>query len=232
LIGFVQIPLLISDNAKHAGRDGSVPRCELASSGLIYVLVWVIGLLISTGLLSPSMTNAEIQQVLLSNQQARMLQVYLIDGIAGIAILVFAATVAGLFRALDEKNASLANVVLGAGIAAGSISLVQAGVQQALVNQELLVAADTPFRTLLVLVNQIDTFKLMALALLGVSTSVLGLRTRLIPAWINWLGIVLAIALPLGGLSFVVASSMLTALLYASLPMLLLWVGAVSVTAM
>jgi len=198
---------------------------------LIYVLVWVIGLLISTGLLSPSMTNAEIQQVLLSNQQARMLQVYLIDGIAGIAILVFAATVAGLFRALDEKNASLANVVLGAGIAAGSISLVQAGVQQALVNQELLVGADTPFRTLLVLVNQLDTFKLMALALLSVSTSVLGLRTRLIPAWINWLGIVLAIALLLGGLSFVVASSMLTALLYASLPMLLLWVGAVSVTA-
>ena len=208
-----------------------MPRCELASSGLIYVLVWVIGLLISTGLLSPSMTNAEIQQVLLSNQQARMLQVYLIDGIAGIAILVFAATVAGLFRALDEKNASLANVVLGAGIAAGSISLVQAGVQQALVNQELLAAADTPFRTLLVLVNQLDTFKLMALALLSVSTSVLGLRTRLIPAWINWLGIVLAIALLLGGLSFVVASSMLTALLYASLPMLLLWVGAVSVTA-
>ncbi len=206
-------------------------RNWLAFSGLIYVLVWVIGLLISTGLLSPSMTNAEIQQVLLSNQLARMLQVYLIDGIAGIAILVFAATVAGLFRALDEKNASLVNVVLGAGIAAGSISLVQTGVQQALVNQELLAAADTPFRTLLVLVNQIDTFKLMALALLSVSTSVLGLRTRLIPAWINWLGIVLAIALPLGGLSFVVASSMLTALLYASLPMLLLWVGAVSVTA-
>ncbi len=207
-------------------------RNWLAFSGLIYVLVWVIGLLISTGLLSPSMTNAEIQQVLLSNQLARMLQVYLIDGIAGIAILVFAATVAGLFRALDEKNASLVNVVLGAGIAAGSISLVQTGVQQALVNQELLAAADTPFRTLLVLVNQIDTFKLMALALLSVSTSVLGLRTRLIPAWINWLGIVLAIALLLGGLSFVVASSMLTALLYASLPMLLLWVGAVSVTAM
>ncbi|MCE7859419.1 MAG: hypothetical protein DYG86_06490, partial [Chloroflexi bacterium CFX2] len=54
--------------------------------------------------------------------------------------------------------------------------------------------------------------------------------THLIPAWINWLGIILSIALLLGGLSFVFASSMLTAILFASLPMLLVWVGAVSAT--
>jgi hypothetical protein len=206
-------------------------RNWLAFSGLIYVLVWVIGLLIPTGSPSASTSNVEIQQILLANQQARMVQIYLIDGIAGIAILVFAAAVASLFRTLDEKNASLANVVLGAGIAAGSISLVQAGVQQTLVNQELLASADTPLRMLLVLVNQIDTFKLMALALLSVSTSVLGLRTRLISASINWLGIILALALLLGGLSFAVANSMFTAVLFASLPMLLVWVGAVSATA-
>jgi len=161
-----------------------------------------------------------------------MAQVYLIDGIAGISILPFAVAVASLFRKLDDTNEPLASVIVGAGIVAGSISLVQAGVQQTLVNQDLLTASDTPFRMLLVLVNQIDTFKLMTLALLSVSTSVLGLRTRLIPAWINWLGIILAIALLLGGLSFAVANSMLTAILFASLPMLLLWVGAVSVTGM
>jgi len=207
-------------------------RNLLAFSGFIYIVVWVIGLLIPTGTISPSMSNAELQQVLLANQKARMLQVYLIDGIAGISILLFAAAVASLFRKLADKNEALVSMVLGAGIAAGSISLVQAGVQQALVNQELLAAADTPFRMLLVLVNQIDIFKLMALALLGVSTSVLGLRTRLIPAWINWLGILLTIALILGGLSFAFTNSMLTAILFASLPMLLIWVGAVSATGM
>jgi len=207
-------------------------RNWLTFSGLIYVLVWVIGLLLPTGSPSASTSNTEIKQILLANQQARIAQVYLIDGIAGIAILVFAASVASLFRTLDEKNASPVNVVLGAGIAAGSISLVQAGIQQTIVNQELLAAADTPFRMLLVLVNQIDTFKLMALALLSVSTSVLGLRTRLIPAWIGWLGIVLALALLLGGLSFTLISPIFTYILFASLPMLLLWVGAVSVVLM
>lgn len=207
-------------------------RNWLAFSGLIYVLVWVIGLLLPTGSPSASTSNTEIQQILLANQQARIAQVYLIDGIAGIAILVFAASVASLFQTLDEKNASPVNVVLGAGISAGSISLVQAGIQQTIVNQELLATADIPFRMLLVLVNQIDTFKLMALALLSVSTSVLGLRTRLIPAWIGLLGIVLALALLLGGLSFTLISPIFTYILFASLPMLLLWVGAVSVVLM
>lgn len=203
-------------------------RNLLAFFGFLYVVVWVIGLLIPTGTLSPSMSNAEIQQVLVSHQLARWIQIYLIDGIAGVSVLLFSVMAASFFQLAEEKK--LAWVVLGAGIAAGTISLVQAGVQLTLVNSDLLASAETPFRTLLVLVNQIDTFKLMALALLSVSTSSLGLRTRLIPAWINWLGIILSIALLLGGLSFVFASSMLTAILFASLPMLLVWVGAVSAT--
>lgn len=201
-------------------------RNWLVFFGFVYVLVWVIGLVIPAGTLSASMSNAELQQVLLANQLARTVQVYLIDAVAGIAILLFAVAVSSLFLSTKEKT--LARVVLSAGVIAGTISLVQTGVQLTLVNSDLLASTETPFRTLLVLVNQIDTFKLMALALLSVSVSMLGLRTRLIPAWINWLGIILAIALLLGGLSFVVANSMLTAILFSSLPMLLVWVGAVS----
>jgi hypothetical protein len=198
--------------------------------GFLYVIVWAIGLLIPTGTLSPSMSNAEIQQVLLVHQLARLIQVYLIDGIAGISILLFAGMAASLFQFTEEK--SLARVVLGAGVAAGAISLVQAGVQQTLVNSALLASAETPFRMLLVLVNQIDTFKLLALALLSVSISILGLRTHRIPVWINWLGILLAIALLLGGFSFAFPNSILTSILFASLPLLLVWVGAVSAVGM
>jgi hypothetical protein len=202
-------------------------RNWLAFFGFLYVIVWVIGLLIPTGTLSPSMSNAELQQVLLANQLTRLIQVYLIDGVAGISILLFAVATAGLFQSADEKP--LARVVMSAGVVAGTISLVQAAVQQTLVNPDLLASAETPFRTLLALVNQIDTFKLMALALLSISTSILGVHTRLIPAWVNWLGIILTLALILGGLSFAFANSLLTAVLFASLPMLLVWVGAVSV---
>jgi len=202
----------------------------LAFFGFLYVAVWVIGLLIPAGALSPSMSNAELQQALLAHQLPRLIQVYLIDGVAGIAILLFAVASAVLFQSADEKP--FARVVLGAGIAAGTISLAQAGAQQTLINPTLLSSAETPFRTLLALVNQMDTFKLMALALLSISTSILGVRTRLIPTWVNWLGILLALALLLGGLSFAFANPLLTAVLFASLPMLLVWVGAVSAVAM
>ena len=205
-------------------------RNWLVFFGFLYVIVWVIGLLIPTGTLFPSMSNAELQQVLLANQLARLIQVYLIDGVAGISILLFAVAAASLFQSAEEKT--LARVVLSAGVVAGTISLVQAAVQQTLVNPDLLASAETPFRTLLVLVNQIDTFKLMALALLSVSTSIAGLRTARIPAWVNWLGIVLTLALLLGGLSFAFANSLLTSILYASLPMLLVWVGSVSAVGM
>lgn len=203
-------------------------RNWLALFGYVYVLVWVIGLAIPTGTLSPAMSNAELQDVLVAHQQARMVQVYLIDGIAGVSIFLFAAAAAGLLRPLKAINRSLADVVLGAGIAAGSISLVQAGVQLTLIHTELLASPESPFRVLLVLVNQIDAFKLMALALLGISTSILGFRTLHIPVWINWFGAVLAAALILGGLSFIIANAMLSAVLFASLPMLLVWVAAVS----
>lgn len=205
-------------------------RKWLAFFGFLYVAVWVIGLVIPTGSPSVSMSNAELQQIFLANQMARTVQVYLIDAVAGIAILLFGVAISSLFLTAEEKT--LARVLLSAGVVAGTISLVQTGIQLTLVNSDLLASAETPFRTLLALVNQIDTFKLMALALFSVSTSMLGLRTRLIPAWINWFGIVLSIALLLGGLSFLIANSMLAAVLFASLPMLLVWVGAVSATGM
>ncbi len=205
-------------------------RNWLAVFGVVYVLAWLIGLVITTGTLYPSMPDADLRQALLANQTARLIQVYLIDGVAGISILLFAVAVCGLFQTPGEKN--LARVVLSAGIAAGTMSLVQASIQQTLVNSALLTSAETPFRTLLVLINQIDTFKLMALALLSVSISTIGLRTHLLPAWVNWHGIVLAIALLLGGLSFAFTNTMLTAILFTSLPMLLIWVGAVSTVMM
>jgi hypothetical protein len=205
-------------------------RSWLAAFGFIYIIVWVIGLSLPTGTLSLSMSNAELQRVLFANQLARLIQVYLIDGVAGISILLFAVAAASLLQSAEEKP--LARVVFSAGMVAGAISLVQAAVQQTLVNTDLLASAETSFRTLLVLVNQIDTIKLMALALLSVSTSILGLRTCLIPVWVNWLGVILGIALLLGGLSFAFVNSMLTIILFVSLPMLLVWVGAVSVVMM
>lgn len=48
-----------------------------------------------------------------------------------------------------------------------------------------------------------------------------GRRTR-------WLTLALVAALPIGGIAYIVGSPVLTAVLYTSLPLLLIWAGAVS----
>ena len=49
------------------------------------------------------------------------------------------------------------------------------------------------------------------------------------PPWIGWLGALLAVSLVLGGLNFLWGSPLLLAILFLSLPLLLLWVATISI---
>jgi len=204
-------------------------RNWLASPGLVYVGAWVAGLLIESNTPGSSASTADLRAYFLTHRQAHLIQSYVIDGIAGVAVLVFAAVLKGVFRKVDSETATLSDVVLGAGVAAASVSLAQAGIQQVLANPDVLAAGDAPIRTILALVNATDTFKLLALALLSGTASILTFRTRVLPRSFGGLGIVLSLMLIVGGLSFVGNNPAFSVVLLLSLPLLLLWVGGISV---
>jgi hypothetical protein len=65
----------------------------------------------------------------------------------------------------------------------------------------------------------------MLLAGFATTVTVVATRARMVGSWTRRLTAALVVALPGGGLAFVVPNSVLTAVLYASLPLLLLWVG-------
>jgi hypothetical protein len=198
-------------------------------AGFIYVAAWIVGLLIESGTPTPSAGGTALLAYFTAHHQSHMIQAYLIDGVAGIAILLFSVAVTEHFRKVDGDS-PLLNVVFGAGIAATSISLLQAGFQQALSNPDILAGDGSSLKTILILVNQIDTFKLLALATLSGAISMLVFNTKAIPAWLGWLGIVLSLTLVIGGFSFVSTAPVPTSILFASLPILLFWVGAMSVS--
>ena len=102
-------------------------------AGFVYVAAWIVGLLIESGTPTPSAGGTALLAYFTAHRQSHMIQAYLIDGVAGIAILLFSVAVADHFRKVNGEFALL-QVVLGAGIAATSISLLQAGFQQALSN--------------------------------------------------------------------------------------------------
>ncbi|MCB9113228.1 MAG: hypothetical protein H6634_18435 [Anaerolineales bacterium] len=200
-------------------------------AGFVYVAAWIIGLLIESGSPAPSAGGATLLAYFTAHRQSHMIQSYLIDGVAGIAILLFTSAMVDHFRKANGASALL-QVVLGAGIAATSLSLVQAGFQQALSNPDILATDGSSLTTILVLVNQIDTFKLMTLSVLSGAISMLVFGTKSIPAWLGWLGAVLSLTLVIGGFSFVSTAPVLTYVLFASLPLLLFWVGAMSVSSL
>ena len=198
-------------------------------AGFIYVAAWIVGLLIESGTPTPSAGGTALLAYFTAHQQSHMIQAYLIDGVTGIAILLFSAAVVNHFRKVDGDS-PLLHVVLGAGITATGVSLVQAGFQQALSNPDILAGDGLSLKTILILVNQIDTFKLLALAALSGTVSMLVFSTKAVSAWLGWLGTVLALTLVIGGFSFVSTAPVLTSVLFASLPLLLFWVGAMSVS--
>ena len=201
----------------------------LAFAGFVYVAAWVIGLLLESNTPGVTASNAELRTYFLGHQQIHMLQAYLIDGIAGVAILVFAVMLKNSFEKNNVDFVLPTDMIMGAGITATSVSLVQAGMQQVLANPAILSTEDSPLRMMLVLINVTDTFKLLALALFSGTASILTFQTRALPQWLGWLGTALTLALVLGGLSFMIPSSLLTNILFVSLPLLLLWVVAISV---
>src|SRR5437879_4535975 len=64
----------------------------------------------------------------------RMLQTYLLDGVAGASLLVFAAALRRFFRKVVDGGAALADVAFGAGVTAASVSFVQAAFGEVLAN--------------------------------------------------------------------------------------------------
>jgi hypothetical protein len=68
---------------------------------------------------------------------------------------------------------------------------------------------------------------MLALAAMAAGGAALARRTRLLPAWLGWLGAVLAVALVVSGIGYLLLRSGLAPAAFVSGPLLLVWVTAV-----
>ncbi len=204
-------------------------RATLVAAG-VYVIAWVIGLGIALSSFPASTAStAEWATFERDHQASLILQEYLIHGVAAVALIVFAAGLRTFLRNREGVRTMLSDVAYGGAIAAASVSLVQATFGQVLANKVSASGDLGAVRALLELDNQADTFKLLALALFVAAASLASLRFQALPRWLDWAGAIVALLLVLGGLSFPIGGSALSAALAASLLCLLAWVAAVAV---
>jgi hypothetical protein len=215
-------------NFEVRGVVNTTRRRWLSVSGFVYVAAWLVGLLLDPSSLGATASVDDITRYYLTHRGTAMIQSYLFDGVAGASLIVLAATMKSVYQRFEGGIAALSNVVFGAAVAAASVSFVQAAFGEVLVN---IVGLKDPvvIQTVFDLVNESDTFKMLALGLFIGAASSLAFRTRNLLRWLGWGGAILAPALIVSGLSFVLNSSALYGALYVVLPVLLLWVLGISV---
>jgi len=201
----------------------------IAASGLMFVAAWVVGFIIAFSAPAATASTAVWTAYYLSHSGVSMFQTYLIDGLTGAALIVFAAALRSALRRFEGESTALSSIIFGAGVAAASVSLLQGAFGQVLANHIAATGDSRAIRTLLELDQETDTFKLLPLGLLVGATSILALRSGALPQWLNWSGAVLALLLIIAGWSFPLNSAALTIVLDVSLVGLLLWVASVSV---
>jgi hypothetical protein len=201
-----------------AGFETTLNGRRVSVASATYVAAWITGLV--TGPSTPAATGPDsvIHAYYQQEGPGILLQSSLIHGVAGAALLTLAWTIPAATRA----PALLRRSVTGFGTLAALVSFLQVAFAVAGVSTAPHTDAATS-AALLDSINVADTVKLLLLAGFAVAATVAATAGGMLPRWVRTLTAVLVVLLPLGGLAFIIESGVLTAMLYASLPLLLAW---------
>jgi hypothetical protein len=191
-----------------------------AIAGAAYVTGWLLGLFTAPSAPSATAPAGAVHAYYLEHGPAILAQSLLVHGIPGIALAVLALSLA----LATKVPTALRRVVTGSGAAAGAVSLIQVGLAAIAVTGAASNAAATT-QGLFHALNIADTVKLVVLAAFAAAATHAARRAGMAPTGLVALAAVLVALLPAGGAAFLIVSPVLTAMLTASLPLLLLWVA-------
>jgi hypothetical protein len=193
--------------AGHRRRLLTIP----ALAGLGYALSWIAGLAVPAPSPGLGATGAEIVAALSGHGPAVATQYALTEGLPAAGIAVVAVALARAARRHGEALA--ARFALVAGLTAAIISAVQFGLGLALTAT----AAPGPAHLLSTSIDRLDGAKMLALAVLGAAAATMAV----LPRWLRWTGIALAVAITCSGLVYLLLIASLAAVAGPALVLLL-----------
>lgn len=194
-----------------AGRAGAGRRVMTVTgiAGIGYALSWIAGL--SRPAPSPAFTasGADIVAELAGHGTAVAAQYALTEGLPAAGLAVISIALASAARRRGAMTA--ARFALVSGLTAATISVLQFGLGLTLI------ATSEPgtAHVLFALVNRLDGVKMLALAVLGAA----GAAMTLLPRWLRYTGLALAISITASGVVYLL---LLQALAVAAGPALIL----------
>ncbi len=198
-----------------------------AVAGIAYSLIWVIGLAIWPSNLDVNASGRDIISAYAANRVAATLQYALVEGLAALAL---GTVVLALGQAARRRGAhAAARVALAAGLGGAAISLLQAILGVSLVVWIAPQGDVALVRTLYRLLNQMDGAKMFTFAVLALAGVAL-VRRGTLPRWLAYAGVLLAVAIVVSGVAYLLLISSLSVAAAPALLLLLIWVTGTGVT--
>jgi hypothetical protein len=182
-------------------------------AGLCYTLSWIAGLAVPAPSPGFGASGAGIVAALSGHGPALAVQYALTEGLPAAGIAIIAVALARLARRSGATAA--ARFALVAGLTAAVISAVQFGLGLALAAT----SAPGPAHLLYTSVNRLDGAKMLALAVLGVAAATM----VVLPRWLRWAGIALAVTITCSGLVYLLLIASLAAAAGPALVLLLVF---------
>jgi hypothetical protein len=170
-------------------------------SGIIFVILMVVGTMFVADVPDPDAPQQQLATYLAdSGNHTRNLMGAYIWVVGALAFLWFVTRLRTVLRGAEGGTATLSNLVFGAGVAFAAVWMVSAAAFAAVAYAVELRGATVSDPDFVKVLPQMAWMILLLGAgfaglLLVLTTSILSLRTGVLPRWLAWLGIVVAIAL-------------------------------------
>lgn len=168
-------------------------------SGIVYVVLFIIGFSLAEG--SPQASDPDSDFVSYyadSGNRTQEIVAFFLIVLAALAFLKFVAHLRGRLKAVESEPHSLSTLAFGAGIASATLlmaavsigigpSFTRADSDQFTIDPDTIrLSGDTSY---LLLVSSV-----MVTSLLIAATSLLAIRTTVLPTWLGWIGLLVAVA--------------------------------------
>jgi hypothetical protein len=171
-------------------------------AGAGYSLSWIAGLSVPAPSPAFGASGSQIAGALAGHQSAVALQFALTEGLPAVGI---AAVSVALARAARQRGSVAAGrVALVSGLVAATISLAQFALGMALART----AAPDTAHLLFGAVNRMDGVKMLLLAVLGLAGAAAG--AAVLPRWLRWTGVGLAVSIATSGVVYLLLVQSLT----------------------
>jgi hypothetical protein len=198
-----------------------------ASAGVAYLVAWVVGLAVWPTNLAVDASDAKVVAAYSGHRGVADTQYLLVEGVAAIALAVVVIAVG---RAAGSSGGRLGRVAVLAGLGAVIVSLIECVLGLLLAGVAVPNGDAHRVGALFDPINRLDGVKMLALAAMALAAVGLVRRHDLLPRWLGYTAGLLAAALIVSGVGYLLLNTTLAQAAAVSLPLLLIWVTGTGLT--